>query len=327
MGAALLQVDQPLAGRPDQTSRLRQTLSTKLFNGGLSTVLPRIGSLGGIRVHRKITRTWEETLGRIGSLELRLAAKAIDVRRAQRLRYQVFFKEMSAVPGVINLLTRRDIDVFDAVCDHLLVFDHGEARGRPWGRSRVVGAYRLLRQEVAERAGGFYTAGEYEIGDLLQRHRGLHFLELGRSCVLPAYRHRRTIELLWHGIWTYVLRHRVDVLIGCASFDGTDPDRLALPLSFLHHYAAAPEEWRVEALPRRYVEMKRLPKSQVDVKAALKELPPLIKGYLRLGAFVGRGAVIDRQFGTTDVLMVLPVAEINRRYIAYFGPAAERHAA
>jgi putative hemolysin len=250
----------------------------------------------------------------------------VDVRRAQRLRYEVFFKEMSAVPGVINLLTRRDIDVFDAVCDHLLVFDH-EARGWPRARSRVVGAYRLLRQDVAERVGGFYAAGEYEISDLLQRHRGLSFLELGRSCVLPTYRHRRTIELLWHGIWTYVLRHRVDVLIGCASFDGTDPDKLALPLSFLHHYAAAPEEWQVQALPRRYVEMKRLPKSQVDVKAALKELPPLIKGYLRLGAYVGRGAVIDRQFGTTDVLMVLPVAEINRRYIAYFGPAAERHAA
>jgi putative hemolysin len=132
---------------------------------------------------------------------------------------------------------------------------------------------------------------------------------------------------LWHGIWTYVLEHRVDVMIGCASLDGTDPDRLALPLSFLHHYARAPEPWRTTALPRRYLELNRMPKAAIAPKTALQLLPPLIKGYLRLGAFVGDGAVIDRQFGTTDVLIILPVSEIRSRYVAHFGPGAERHAA
>jgi len=84
-----------------------------------------------------------------------------------------------------------------------------------------VGTYRLLRQEVAERHGGFYSAGEFEIADLLKRHPGKRFLELGRSCVLPAYRSKRAIELLWRGIWTYVREHRIDVMIGCASFVGT----------------------------------------------------------------------------------------------------------
>src|SRR5207302_8752202 len=194
-------------------------------------------------------------------------------------------------------------------------------------RPAVVGTHRLLRQAVAERHGGFYTANEFDIGTLIARHRGLRFLELGRSCVLPPYRNKRTVELLWHGIWSYVLQHRLDVMIGCASLDGTDPDRLAAPLSFLHHFARAPEAWRATALPRRYVEMNRMGKTAIDRKATLRALPPLIKGYLRLGACIGDGAVVDRQFGTTDVFIVLPVSAISTRYIEHFGATAERHAA
>ncbi|HZB63267.1 MAG TPA: GNAT family N-acyltransferase, partial [Microvirga sp.] len=218
--------------------------------------------------------------------------------------------------------TRQDVDDYDAVCDHLLVIDH-EASSEP----QVVGTYRLLRQEVAEGSLGFYTAGEYDIAPLIDTHPSLRFLELGRSCVLKPYRNKRTVELLWHGIWTYVLHHRIDVMIGCASLEGTDPKKLALPLSFLHHYAAAPAEWQARALPHRYTAMDLLPKEAVDPRAALHELPPLIKGYLRLGAAFGAGAVIDRQFGTTDVLVILPVSAINPRYIDHFGPAANRHAA
>jgi len=117
------------------------------------------------------------------------------------------------------------------------------------------------------------------------------------------------------------------VMIGCASLEGTDPDKLALPLSFLHHFARAPEPWNATALPQRRVEMNRLPKARVDPKEALRRLPPLIKGYLRLGAQIGDGAVIDRQFGTTDVLIVLPVSAITSRYIGHFGADASRHAA
>jgi putative hemolysin len=191
----------------------------------------------------------------------------------------------------------------------------------------VVGTYRLLRQEIADRNRGFYSAGEFGVDRLLARHPRLCFLELGRSCVLAPYRNRRTVELLWHGIWSYVLEHRVDVMFGCASLEGTDLEKLALPLSFLHHFAGAPEEWRARALPHRCVEMNRMPKAAIDARVALRELPPLIKGYLRLGAFIGDGAVIDHQFGTTDVLIVLPVAGISTRYIQHFGPGAERHAA
>ncbi len=265
-------------------------------------------------------------LGRLGELEVRFASSGAEVREAQRLRYRVFYEEMSAVADRAMRLARRDIDPFDAVCDHLLVLDHAGSRGH-LRKPAIVGTYRLLRHQVAERSGGFYSAGEFEVASLIARHRDVRFLELGRSCVLASYRNRRTVELLWHGIWSYVLQNGFGAMIGCASLEGTDADRLALPLSFLHHYARAPVPWRTRALPHRYVEMNRLRRGAVDPKAALRVLPPLIKGYLRLGATFADGAVIDRNFGTTDVLVVLPVATINERYVAHFGASAERHAA
>jgi putative hemolysin len=287
-------------------------------------LVPVLKAYSGIRAADRNARS-SATLGRLGALEVRLARTAAEIRRAQKLRYDVFYKEMSAVADPALYFARRDIDLFDAVCDHLLVIDHG---GRtPQKAPAIVGTYRLLRQDIAERTGGFYSAGEFDVGSLVARHHHLKFLELGRSCVQPPYRNKRTVELLWHGIWTYVLEHRVDVMIGCASLDGTDPDRLALPLSFLHHYARAPEPWRTTALQHRYVELDRMPKTAVAPKMALHLLPPLIKGYLRLGAFVGDGAVIDRRFGTTDVLIILPVSAISARYLTHFGPRAERHAA
>lgn len=267
------------------------------------------------------------TLGRIGSLEVRLARGPREIWRAQRLRYRVFYQEMSAKPDVISRMFRRDADRFDKACDHLLVIDHA-ARGRFGGiKPKVVGTYRLMRQSAAERLGGFYTQSEFDLGPMLARHPGGRFLELGRSCVLKPYRTKRTVELLWSGIWAYLQHHRIDAMFGCASFDGIDPDALALPLSFLHHQARSEGEWAATAHADQFVGMDRLPPEMVDAKLALKQLPPLIKGYLRIGARFGTGAVIDRQFGTTDVLVVLPVSAIDKRYADYYGGEGPRHAA
>lgn len=283
----------------------------------LSCVHPREAEHGGS----------SHILGRIGALEVHLARTARDVRQAQKLRYEVFYEEMSAVPDVAARFARRDRDAFDAICDHLLVLDFDAAKpvfGRP--RPRVVGTYRLLRQEIARRHDGFYTQSEFDVDRIVAAHPDLNFLELGRSCVLKPYRNKRTVELLWHGIWTYVLRNGIDVMFGCASLEGTDPDALALPLSFLHHYAAAPPDWRARAISGRHVSMDRMPKAAIDVRAAMQTLPPLVKGYLRLGGFVGDGAVVDHQFGTTDVLVILPRSVISPRYLEHFGPNADRHA-
>jgi L-ornithine Nalpha-acyltransferase len=266
-----------------------------------------------------------KSYGRIGALEVRLAHKKKDVRRAQRLRYKVFYEEMSATPDALTMLSRRDEDPYDPVFDHLLVLDHGIAEAsRGWRRPQVVGTYRLLRQDVADRYDGFYTQREYDVERLIRAKGPRYaFMELGRSCVLKPYRNRRTVELLWQGIWSYVREHGVDVMFGCASFEGTDPKRHAEALSFLYHSALAPGDWRVRAHERLHVDMNMMPIEAVDARVAVKALPPLIKGYLRLGAFVGDGAVIDRQFGTTDVLVILPVEGIRTRYFSHFGAPDE----
>jgi len=262
--------------------------------------------------------------GRLGSLEVRLARKRSEIRRAQRLRYKVFYEEMSAVPGALAMLSRRDEDAYDAVFDHLLVVDRGDpGDGRRWRCSKVVGTYRMMRQEVADLNDGFYTQGEYDIAPLLAAKPDYSFMELGRSCVLKPYRNKRTLELLWQGVWTYVREHGADVMIGCASFEGTDPSAHAEALSFLHHTALAPEDWRVRAHEHLRVEMNMMPREAVNVRAAMKALPPLIKGYLRVGAYVGDGAVIDHQFGTTDVFVIMPVEAIKSRYFDHFGAPDE----
>jgi L-ornithine Nalpha-acyltransferase len=263
--------------------------------------------------------------GIIGPLEVRLTRDKRDVRRLQRLRYDVFYKHGGAVADIATRLTRRDKDSFDDICDHLMIVDHS-VRPLTVGRPPVVGTYRLLRQDMAEKYDGFYSAEEFDVSSLITRRAESRFLELGRSCVLPPYRTKRTIELLWRGVWRYVQEQQVNVMIGCASFQGTEISRLARPLSFLHHFARAPEAWCAAAHPLRRVEMNRIPKGEIDIKAAWHELPPLIKGYLRVGAFVGDGAVVDAKFGTTDVLIIMPVSLISARYVERFGTEAKRYA-
>jgi putative hemolysin len=269
----------------------------------------------------------QKSYGRIGNLEVLLARTRPEVSEAQRLRYQVFYEEMSATPSIIASLRRRDQDAYDSICDHLLVVDRAANETDLWNsrrRPKVVGTYRVLRQELAERGPGFYSQSEYDIAPLVRaRSPRYRFMELGRSCVLKPYRNKRTVELLWHGLWTYVREHKVDVMIGCASFEGTDPREHAMALSFLHHHALADESWRCRAHANLHQRMDLLPKDKVDMKTALKAMPPLIKGYLRLGAMVGDGAVIDRQFGTTDVLIILPVEKIDPRYFEHFGAPDE----
>jgi len=255
-----------------------------------------------------------------GALEVRLAETDAEVEAAQRLRYRVFYEEMAAVPTPAMREVRRDFDRLDEFCDHLLVVDRSatDAEGQPL----VVGTYRLIRAEYAAKAGGFYTSGEYDLAPMIAAWPSTaKFLELGRSCILKEWRSRTsTMQLLWRGLMSYVARFSLELMFGCASFAGIDPDALALPLSYLHHYHSMPAHLRVRARPELYVEMNRMAKEQIDIKEALRALPPMIKGYLRAGCLIGEGAVLDHQFATTDVFIYLPTADIDPRYKSRFGP-------
>jgi putative hemolysin len=249
---------------------------------------------------------------RSGGLQVRLAETAADIDAVQALRYRIFYENLGAQPLPEMLRRRRDFDRFDNDCDHLLVLDHGNGRGS----NPVVGTYRLLRRDAARRLGGFYSADEYDIAPIVS-HEG-EILELGRSCVDAAYRQRPAMQLLWSGIAAYVFHHDVRLMFGCASLPGTDPDALATPLAYLHHYHLAPSALRPRALRERYVDMSRLLIGAIDPGQALAALPPLIKGYLRLGGFVGEGAVIDQQFNTTDVCILVKTDLITAKYSRHY---------
>lgn len=262
---------------------------------------------GGAPLDDEVDRSLPDDLT-MGDLAVRLASSPEDIEAAQALRWQIFYQEGDATPSEEMSRLGRDFDVFDDVCDHLLVVD----RSLGDGPKSVVGTYRLIRRPAAAKRGGFYSRGEYDI-DRVVAWPG-KVLELGRSCVSAPYRGRPLMQLLWRGIAAYVFKHDIELMFGCASMPGVNPDALALPLSYLHHNHLAPEALRARALPELYVDMNRMPADQIDLREALAVLPPLIKGYMRLGGWVGEGAVIDHQFGTTDVFVIVKTDQVTEKY-------------
>jgi len=248
----------------------------------------------------------------VGNLHIRLAESEAEVDAAQALRYRVFYEEMQAKPSPETADSKRDSDSFDPYCDHLVVLD--ETRGK--GAEAVVGTYRVMRREAAKERGQFYTSDEYDISKLLA-YPG-EILELGRSCVDADYRKSSTMQLLWRGIAEYVLHYDIQLLFGCASLHGTDPRAMAPQLSYLYQHHLAPPALRPVALHERYVDMNILAPDAVDQRRALASLPPLVKGYLRLGGFVGDGAVVDHQFNTTDVCVVVKTDLVTEKYYRHY---------
>ncbi len=248
------------------------------------------------------------------TLEVRLAHNAFEVEAALALRYRVFYDELAANPTPEMAAKEQDFDAFDADCDHVLVIDHARVEDGDFSRA-VVGTYRLIRSEMAARHGSFYSAGEYDISRLMEYPGRL--LELGRSCVDANYRSRATMDLLWRGIGAYVEHYDIDILFGCASLMGADPTLHAEALTYLHKYHLAPPAIRPRALPDIHVPMRTMD-DVLNPKRALASLPPLIKGYLRLGGFVGDGAVVDEQFNTTDVCVVVQRDLVPDKYFRHF---------
>jgi len=246
----------------------------------------------------------------LGPITVRLARGPDEIRAAQKLRYDIFYREYGAKPIGEMEAEGRDFDQFDDVADHLIVLDTSG------GAEKIVGTYRILRGKAVAKTGRFYSESEYDISDL--KNSELNLVEVGRSCVAADYRTRAVLQLLWQGIAEYVSWHDVNVLFGCASFHGTDLKEHANELAFLHHYSHAPEGFCPRALPDLYHSMDLMPKDRVDAKKALVNLPPLIKGYLRLGGFVGDGAIIDPQFNTIDVSIVVKIGLVSDRYRKHY---------
>ena len=232
---------------------------------------------------------------------IKIAETEEDLRAAQALRYEVFVKELGGGGALVDHAAGLERDRFDPFVDHMLLTD--ESAGS------VVGVYRLLREEQARQAGAFYSESEYDL--TLLKTSGRRLLELGRSCLHRDYRGGTAMYHLWNGLADYVTQHGIELLFGTASFHGTDVRALAGPLSLLHHSHLAPPELRVRAVPGHYQSMNLLPPEDIDRKAAMVQVPALIKAYLRLGGVVGDGAFVDRAFNTTDICLILDTARMT----------------
>ena len=247
-------------------------------------------------------------------LSVRLATDPVDLEAAHRLRYRVFVEELGGDGPLVDHDRRLERDAFDPAFDHLVLID---ARRDRAAREHVVGAYRLGRGL----SGRFYCDDEFDLGPL--RRGGRRLLELGRSCVHPDYRGGSATHRLWAGVAAYVGRHGAEILFGVASFHGTDARAIAGSLSLLHHGHLAPPALRVRARPEGFVRMDRMALGDVDRLAAIRAIPALIKGYLRLGGRVGEGAYLDRAFNTIDVCLVMDTARMSERHrVLYAGEAA-----
>jgi len=251
-----------------------------------------------------------------GDIEVRLARTEQEIKAGQELRYQVFFEELGAKPSDIVKKQARDFDDFDNICDHLLAFDNSKE-----GPDKVIATYRLLRENCLKKGQEFYSTCEFDLKNLYNDHfRDLlgdrQLLELGRSCVRYEYRTNAVMHLMWKFLARYVDRHKIAYLFGCASLHGTDQEQLKLPLSYLYNKHKTPSEYNIPAVKEIAQKMDYFKEGDYNSKQALRALAPMIKGYLRLGCYIGDGAVIDEQFGVTDVFILLPIDRLENRYLS-----------
>ncbi|MCV2881153.1 GNAT family N-acetyltransferase [Actibacterium sp. XHP0104] len=249
--------------------------------------------------------------------ELRLATEDTDLRAAQRLRYEVFVAELGGDGDLVDHDARLERDTFDPYYDHLVLIDKTRDAG---ALDHVVGVYRVLRDDRAAEIGRYYSEDEYDLTAL--KTCGRKLLELGRSCLHRDYRGGTAMMHLWNGLADYVFEHGIEVLFGTASFHGTDIDTLRMPLAYLHHHHLAPPDLRTRVLPEHGQDMNLVPRDQIDRKAAMLATPSLIKGYLRLGGFVGEGAYVDHAFNTTDVCLIMDTERMNAKSSARYARGA-----
>lgn len=250
-----------------------------------------------------------------GRFTVRLARDETDIAGAQRLRYRVFVEELGAAANDDERALRREIDEYDDHFEHLVLIDNDCVSEDPL--DRVAGAYRLMTRERARAGIGFYGSTEYDLGKLERLDREV--VELGRSCVGAEVRGGAAMHLLWSGLGEYVTSRKIEIMFGVASFHGSDPEPLAHALSHLHHNHLAPEDLRVRARDDSYTEMNRMPAEAVDRKLAARQIPALIKAYLRLGGFVGEGAFVDHDFNTVDVCLLMDTTRMVSRYRDFYG--------
>ena len=239
---------------------------------------------------------------------IKLVQTKSELKKAQALRYSVFYKEKKAKPTLPKKLIRLDYDKIDKFADHLIVIDKNR-------KNKIVGTYRLIRGDVAELYGGYYSSTEFNLINIVNNYQNKHILELGRSCVHQNYRNGTIMNLLWKAIAEYVKLYDIKVLIGCASFSGTDPIKYSEELTYLRDNFSLPANLSVESYDNNiYPAYKLNNNNNSNPLRTFAKLPPLIKGYLRVGGKVSDNFFVDYRFNTIDLFVVVCTDDIDTRY-------------
>ena len=248
---------------------------------------------------------------KVRDYEVRLTRNKDERRQVRQLRYDVFVEEEGASATEEQRALREEYDAYDRYAEYLGVFHNG----------KIVGTYRIIDRNAAEKMGGFYTENEFNISKI--KNVGGNIAEMSRACVAREYRENALVmRLLWAGLGEYVMRRKIAVLFGVASWVGTKPVESAQAISYLYYNHLSPLGLRATVLSENFADgvnpklarMNILPREFIDEDDARRQMTPLIKGYLRLGATFGKGVFIDKPFNTYDEVVMVLTTKIDAAY-------------
>ena len=279
---------------------LNQIVNTNLFVKTKKTMSSIIRKK---RIIKKIKSEFEPIIFK--NFTIKIAESNFEIKKAQSLRYKIFFKEKKIKKKSFKFLLQRDFDFYDKISDHLIIIDNNREV-----KDNVIGTYRLLRGNCAKLYRGFYTEQEFDISNLKKNFSSKDILELGRSCVHPQYRSGIILKLLWQGISNYIKMYKIKILMGCASFHGTNPSKFKDEFSLLYESYRLPEDYDVKSLQSNEISFNK----NINHSTTLNKLPPLIKGYLRAGGMVSENFYIDTEFETIDYCVIMLTEKIVSRY-------------
>ena len=280
---------------------VKEEIKVRKFN---SIFKRKIHSLEPIKIKKIFSKI------EVDNYVIKIAEKKLELKKAQALRYSVFYKEKKAIPTISKKILRLDYDKVDKFADHLIVID----KNRKGIKNKIVGTYRLIRGDIAAHCGGFYTSSEFDLSKILNSYENNKILELGRSCVHQDYRNGTIMNLLWKAIAEYVKLYDIKILLGCASFHGTDVMKYTNELSYLRKNFSLPDELSVKSLDSKiYPAYTEIDSNNNNLRTFVK-LPPLIKGYLRVGGKVSHDCYVDYKFNTIDLCVIVNTNNIDEKY-------------
>lgn len=246
--------------------------------------------------------------------EIRFAQNKIEIIESQKLRHKVFIEEMGGLRNNLSLVSNLESDKFDDFCRHLIIIDHKNSKQFPNGK--IIGVTRLMLIEDSKNGIGFYCSQEFNINSIISTKK--ECLEIGRTCIDNEYRNTLILHFLWIELGSFCSKTGVKILFGVASFSGNNVKKIEMALSHIHNNYLAPPKIRPMALEHGYIKMNIVPKDKINKLNALKQMPSLLKSYLRLGAKVGEGAFMDKELNTIDVLIMIDVSNMTNKYKIYY---------